>query len=335
MVDSAPVVYLLHGEDEFAIAQFVSEIEAKLGDSALASLNVTHLDGRSYNPEELMAAACAIPFLAKRRMVLLSHPLARLTSLSLRQNFLKQMEQIPPTTAMVLVEYKTLTDGRDRRRGKVHWLEKWALANEGRVYLRSFPLPRGGAMGRWIQERAQKAGGKFTPQAAVLLGSLVGDDPRLADQEIRKLLAYANYQRPVEPEDVEKLTADYGQGDIFTMVDALGNRDGKQAIAMLHRLFEEQDPFSIFGMIVRQFRLLLLAKEVMDRGGQEADITRELKIHPYVAAKMKSQARYFSLPLLEAVYHRLLEVDTEMKTGQTEGELALDLLVTTFTNQLN
>jgi hypothetical protein len=51
-------------------------------------------------------------------------------------------------------------------------------------------------------EQARQYGGQITPQAAWQLEELVGVQKRLADQEIQKLLAYTNYQRPVEPEDV-------------------------------------------------------------------------------------------------------------------------------------
>jgi DNA polymerase-3 subunit delta len=184
---------------------------------------------------------------------------------------------------------------------------------------------------RLIQEQAKAAGGQISSQAAALLASLVGDDPRLADQEVRKLLAYVNYSRTVEPDDVEALTADVWQGDIFVLVDALGNQDGRKAQAMLHRLLETQDAPSIFGMVVRQFRLLLLAREVLDQGGRVDDVGRELKVHHFVAEKVTSQARHFTLPVLEAVYHRLLEMDEAIKTSQMEGDLALDTLVADFT----
>jgi DNA polymerase-3 subunit delta len=331
MTKAAPVVYLLHGEDEFAIARFVLEFEAKLGDPAMAAMNLSRLDGRSYNLDELLSVASAMPFLTKRRMVVLSHPTSRLTAPAARQKFLAQLEKIPSTTALVLVEYKLLTEERDRRHGKLHWLEKWAGEAGERVMIRAFPLPRGPAMARWIQDRAKEAGGQFSPAAAALLASLVGDEPRQADQEILKLLTYVNYNRAVEPEDVEALTADTGQGDVFAMVDALAGQDGRRSLGMLHRLLEQQDSFSLFGMIVRQFRLLLLAREVLDRGGQTGEVARELRVHPFVAEKVTGQARQFSLPVLEQVYHHLLDLDEAMKTGQMEPNLALDTWVADFT----
>jgi len=331
MVQTPPVVYILHGDDEFAISQTIAELENMLGDEAMVAMNLSQLDGRFVALDEVLSAAGAMPFLAKRRLVVLRHPLARLKSKAEREAFLESLERIPESTALVLVQDTPLLSERERRHHKRHWLEKWADQHPQRVYLREFSLPKGAAMSRWIQEQAKTYGGQFSSSGASLLASLVGEDTRLADQEIQKLLAYVDFTRPVEPEDVENLTADTVPGDIFVMVDALGNQNGSQALGMLKRLLEEQEPFSIFGMIVRQFRLLLLAREIMDAGGGNADIARELKLHPYVAGKMSAQARSFTISTLETVFRQLLDIDESMKTGQIEAELALDTLVAAFT----
>jgi DNA polymerase-3 subunit delta len=334
MARTRPAVYVLHGEDEFSIAQVLSELEARLGDASLVAMNTTRLDGRTANLDDLPAVAFAAPFLAERRLVILENPTARLTSQSAQKKFTDFLDKVPSSTALVLIEHHLLTEERERMKGKVHWLERWAEQAGERAYRHAYPLPKGEKLVRKIQDQAKDAGGQIDSQAAGLLASLVGDDPRLADQEVRKLLAYVNYSRTVQADDVEALTADVWQGDIFVLVDALGNQDGRKASAMLQRLLETQDAPSIFGMVIRQFRLLLLARDALDRGGREQDVIRELTtirdIHPYSAKKVIGPARRFTLPLLEDIYSRLLAMDEAIKTSQVEGELALDTLVAAF-----
>lgn len=331
MGESHPIIYLLNGEDEFAIAHFVDELERKLGDPATASMNTTRLDGNSFNLDQLPSIANALPFLAPRRLVILIHPIARLSAPAAQKKFTDQLEKIPHTTALVLVEHRLLTGDKDREKDKIHWLERWALEHKEKTFVRAFRIPKGAEMIKRIQEAAKKAGGQITPEAAGLLASLVDNDPRLAEQEIEKLLAYVNYRRPIEFDDVEALTADTGQGDVFAMVDALGNRDGQRAMSMLQRLLEYQDYYSIFGMIVRQFRLLIQARESLDGGKQKTEIQRELRLHPYVAEKLLGQARRFALPELERVYRRLLEIDEAVKTSQMPERLALETFISALT----
>jgi DNA polymerase III subunit delta len=329
MAEAAPVVYILHGEDDFAIAGFLTEMEKKMGDASTAEMNTTRLDGGSVSADQILTTASAMPFLAKRRLVLVTKPLARVSGQAGIKKFLEMLEKIPPTTALVLI-LEELPRSKDKK--KPHWLEEWASSQPGRAYLKAFPLPKGHELVKRIQEMARKAGGQIDADAAETLGQLVGGEPRLAEQEINKLLAYVNYQRPIDEQDVQAITADVSQGDIFQLVDALGNRNGKQAMGMLHRLLEYQDYFEINGMVVRQFRLLLQAKEILERGGQAREIAGELRQHPFVAEKIAQQTRHFSRSDLDAIYHRLLDIDLAVKTSQMTGELAMEALIISLTS---
>lgn len=326
-----PVVYLLHGEDEFAIAQYIQRVEAKLEDVGSAALNTVRLDGRAVSLDELRQAAFVIPFMVRRRIVVVDHPLARLSSPLQQEKFSALLNQIPESTALLLAEYRTLQQ-QDKKDKKKHWLLKWAETAGERVEVTHFPAMNPIEMQRWIMKQVNAVHGEFTPKAAQELGLLVGDDTRMASQEVEKLVAYTNYARPVEAEDVALLVAAAGQADIFAMVDALGNGDAKTAMSTLRRLLVGQDALSLLGMVVRQFRLLLLTREVIDGGGREAEVAREVGVQPFVAAKISAQARRFSLPALEAIYRRLLGVDEAIKTGQMEGDVALDTFVARITS---
>lgn len=327
MSDDAPVVYLFCGDDGDAIDQAVHEVVAHLGDSPNAAMNLTELDGRTASFADLASAAGAMPFLSPRRVVLLTNPVEGFGKASERGKFTGFLEDLPQTTALVLVEYRPLTDPRDRRKGKLHWLEDWAAQHAPKAFVKSFSKPRGGEMTRWIVARAREKGGSFSYDGAGMLTELVDSDTRTADLEIDKLLLYVNFNRPVEADDVLALTAYEGEGDIFGLVDALGNRNGREAIAKLHELLNTQDPLPILGMIVRQFRLLLQAREILDRGGDENAVTKRLNLHPYVGKKITGQARRFRMQTLEATYHRLLEVDLAMKSSDMDGDQLLDVFI--------
>jgi DNA polymerase-3 subunit delta len=142
-----------------------------------------------------------------------------------------------------------------------------------------------------------------------------------------------DYSRPITERDVKNLVSDVRQGDVFEMVDAIGYGDGVKAMQMLRRLLEEGDALPLFGMIVRQFRLLIQVRELLDEDPAQDHKTIADKIgsHPYPVQKILPQARLFNLDQLKAVYHQLSEVDLAIKTGQLEGGLALDLLIASLT----
>ncbi len=324
MNDSAPVVYLLHGEDDFGIADFVHLMIEKMGDPSMAEMNTTRFENGNFSLEDLRAAASAVPFLSARRLVIVEDITRRLTRKAEQEKFLTLLDDLPKTTALVLAESRTLKD--------THWLMKWAKQASGRAYLRSYSLPQGTRMADWIRKYAAGQGGEISYQAAALLAESVQDIPRMAAMEVDKLLAYVDYARPVDVEDVEEAAAFVGgQGDYFAFMDAIAARNGRKAMDMLQKLLDEQDALPLFFSLVGHFRLVLQAREIYESGGKDETVAKKLSIHPYRAKKITMQARTLSLTSLEQMYLRLQQLDFEIKTGQIGAELALETLVLELT----
>jgi len=160
-----------------------------------------------------------------------------------------------------------------------------------------------------------------------MLAINVGNDLDLLDQEIEKLLLYKNGES-IEPEDVTLLCPYVAEASIFDLVDAMGNRNGKIAAQILNKKLDEgTDPSYLFAMVVRQFRLLIQAKELTEEGCQQSEISNRLNIHAFVAGKVMQQSHNFDSTQLEEIYDHLLEIDVGAKTGRTELTTSLSLLV--------
>jgi DNA polymerase-3 subunit delta len=318
MIQNTLRILYIYGTDEFAIARRLQKLQQRVDKDGM---NTSRLEARSASKDELNMAVNAMPFLAERRLVILEKPSARYTKPKERKEFLSFLESVPPSTVLALYEEV------DENKAAKHWLVKWATSVKEIARAEAFMLPKAWQTGDWvarIQKEAKSQGGEIESRAAARLAEMVGQNTRQGAQEITKLLTYVNFERAITLEDVELLSVSTAQGDIFALVDALGNGQGKAAQAMLHRLLDEQDAFSIFGMVVRQFRLLLLAREVIEEGG---NVQGALKQHPFVAKKLTAQARHFSLVDLESIYKHLLKIDEDAKTSQVSLDLALDIFV--------
>lgn len=323
-----PVVYLFHGDDPLALRREVKVLVEQLGDATIAELNITRLDGRQASEDELRSAANAMPFLTARRLVILTNPFAKLNTDATRKRFLALLDGLPESTQLVLVLEDTLDRGKWKSLPPIdsNWMRKWLRAAGERAHYQVCALPSMRDMANWVRQEARRQGGQFSPEAASALASHVGSDTQLASLEVTKLLTYVDWKRPVDASDVEELTAQGGQADVFAMVDALAEGNARQALTMLHRLMETQDLIILFGMITRQFRLLIQAREVIDEG-KGSQIAAEIHVHPYVAEKLAQQGRRFTTAKLEGIYHRLLEIDEASKTGQMPLELGLDTFI--------
>jgi len=317
-----PTIFLLYGNDEFAITRKLKDFESEFTDPTSADMNTTRLEARSMSENDLNNAVNAMPFLAPKRLVFIAYPSSKFTKPDARKKFQEFLEKAPETAKVVL--YDIVEKPKDAER---HWLVKWAEKHKPHVKMQPFFLPQQRDMPGWIINEAKKQSGQIEPPAAARLAEMVGVDTRQAGMELSKLLAYVNWERPVRGSDVEAVCIVTSQQSVFDFVDALSQGNAKTAQKLLHLLLENEDPFSLWGMVVRQFRLLIQAREILDGRGNKDDVARALGVHPYVAEKTTGQAGRFSIEALEGIYRRLLKIDEQVKTSQITLDLALDTLV--------
>lgn len=308
---------LLYGTDEFAISRRLSEISSKTDKDGM---NTSRLEARLTNDEELNNAVNAMPFLSDKRLVILANPSQKYGAGEPRKKFTAFLEKIPPTTLLVL------TETVEAKEAEKHWLVKW-VAKNGDAKAEALMAPKARDMTGWIVNEMKHQGGKISSEAANKLAELVGADTRQAAQEIAKVLAYVNWARPVEVQDVAAVCVSTAAVDIFAFVDSLAAGDGQKSQSMLRKMLEEQDAFAIFPMIIRQFRLLIQTREIIEKHGMVPDVIEALHVHPFVAGKIFAQAGKFTMKTLEAIYRRLLKMDEAAKTSAMPLDMALEMFV--------
>jgi DNA polymerase-3 subunit delta len=337
------VFYVFHGEDEFSRAEELARLRGQMadGDPAMADLNTSVLDGAQLTLSELRHVCDAIPFMADRRLVIVYGLLSRLSLGSRakggkgaskadpawKRAFLEDLAgylpNLPPTTRLFLVEGTTLPAS--------HPILRLAKEKGQQGFVRLFKLPKDWELPRWIEERVQSRGGTFSHEAVTLLAALVGNDLRLLDQEIEKLLLYVD-GRQVTTDDVRDLVSRARETSIFDLVDCVGRRETGRALRLLHHMLDEgAAPLYLLTMLVRQIRILIEVSELREQGLVQKEISSRLKLHPYVGEKGLAQARNFSMAQLEAAHRRLVETDWAIKTGKAEDVLALDMAVVALT----
>ena len=327
-MDTPPTVYFLYGDHDLEFRDFISRLKEKMGAPENAEMNIKRFSPTELDLTRLEEICSTIPFLAPRRVVIAEQPTKLMGSDGEKERFFEYLNAVPPSTALVLIERIDFKSTRGRMPSKASELEQHLRDFPG-TYIRRCEIPRGTQFVSWIQEHTKELGGTIDSQAAHLLAEFVAEDLHLAHQEIEKLLAYVNFERPIVEADVEELTPFYGQSDVFAMVDAVGRRDGQQALKSLRQLLNDEYPLYVFSMIVRQFRLLLMAKEALKKKVSPQSV---LKVSPFVTKKIVAQAQNFNLDDLERIYHHLLDVDVGSKTGQDTLDVALESFVTHLTN---
>lgn len=314
--------YIFHGDDSHSQQEALNKLLAKMGDPETLDLNTTRLEGR-VSFAEMQQAASVIPFLAKFRLVIVKDLLSAKPDKSFMDQLLAFLPTLPQTTRLFFLESKKLPAKNP--------IVKLAEAEES-GYVKQFSRPEGSALDKWIRDQVTAGHGRIHGRAVQMLSANIGNNLEILSNEIDKLILYKGEDAEITAEDVALLSPYAAEASIFDLVDALGNRNSKKASLLLQKKFSEgTDPFYLFSMFIRQFRLLIQVKALADEGKRPPAISQELKMHSFVAGKLYQQSQGFSLPQLEQIYGHLLQIDVGVKTGRHDLPTALNLLVAGLT----
>lgn len=286
--------YIFHGPDDFIRSEKIAELKAALGDPATASLGLTQLDGQGLALTDLRHHTDTLPFLVSKRLVIVTDYLRYLAGQAAQlQALLDYLPHLPPSTDLVLVERETL----DKRHPVLKLAQVTHFAGLDAANLQP-----------WIVKRAKEVGATIEPNAAALLGRLVGPHLRILSSELEKLALYVNEERSISQADVELLVPYTEEAEKFGFSNAIGHRDARRAYDQLHKELDEgKNPMAILGSIAAQIRALLEVKDMAERGMSAAEIAQFKGWRSSYAAEARlKEAKNFSMARLEQILDMLL-----------------------------
>lgn len=324
------MILLLTGTDQFSRSEALQALKAQHDSDGSLAANTTTLNAASLALNELRSAASTVPFLADYRLVVVEGLGGRFGTRGggRRTRDLGEWEGL--TDLLMTLPEATLLIFTDDELTAANPIRQIVEA-AGEV--RDFPIPRERELGPWLRRRAQAAGLKLEQPAERLLVDLIGRNTGVLASEVDKLKTYAG-DAAVSEEDVRALVARAREANIFRLVDAVAEGQVTVALQALELLRSEgETPPRLISMIARQFRMIVIAREVLDGGGAAAQVREVLKVQEFVARRAVDQARRFSQSTADAAMRRILQCDVEIqdywqaRPGGVQQDLAVELLV--------
>ena len=332
------MLYILLGQDDFSLGHWLEEIKRNIGDQTLLAANTTTLDGQQTTLDQLRTVCETVPFLAERRLVIVTGLLERFepkgkssrqaknTHITNQQDAYKSLAayitKIPDSTILVLIDSKV---------GSNNPLFKELSA---KAEVKSFPLLRDTKLRQWVQRYVAKESGSISPLAVNLIAKLVGSNLWTMANEINKLLLFTSGRR-IEEEDVNLVVSCAQEANVFTMVDAILGFKAKIAEQSLQQLLQRgAAPAYLLVMLSRQVQLIVRARELRNQKKPETEIQNRLGLtSEFALRKTLEQADRYPLERLKQLYHKLLEADLSIKTGRYDAELTLNILIAELCQQ--
>lgn len=167
----------------------------------------------------------------------------------------------------------------------------------------------------------------FSTGKFIIIENLLSGPMSKAKEEILDFISSGKMQTTVvfcEQKEIGKLIVKkyFSQANIiscqlpailFRFLDAIGSKPPRQILSMFHTLAAERDGEFLLSMLIRQWRFLIIAADLGEKGFSG--------MPPWQAFKFINQARFFDLPKLISSYRQLLSFDMRVKSGLTPYSL--------------
>jgi DNA polymerase-3 subunit delta len=185
---------------------------------------------------------------------------------------------------------------------------------------------RGRKLQDWAQDRARRL--KLTPSVAAQVVRVSPPDLGIIDSELRKLALYAETGAPLDEAALSQLLAGGREEEIFRLTDNLLPRPTAGAWAVARSLVAAGvGPTLIAYRLARHLALVLEVKTRQERGEALPQIQASMREHPFVVQKAFDAAASVSAERLEAALRSILAYEWEVKSGQVDADLGLEVLL--------
>jgi DNA polymerase-3 subunit delta len=186
---------------------------------------------------------------------------------------------------------------------------------------------KGRALNEWAGERAEELG--LTRQIAAQVSRVTHPDLGVVDSELQKLAAYQASGAKLTPEVINELLAGGREDEIFRLTDNLLPHPSAQAWSVARNLVRSGiQPTSVAYRMARHLALVLEVKARQERGESLPAIQADMAEHSFVVQKAFDSARAASSDELEASLRAIRDYEFEVKSGQVDAELGLEVLLT-------
>lgn len=327
--ESIKPVYYLYGDESFLIDMIQDEIE-KLIPKEQKDFNFDLIYGNESNPAQVLNVAQSYPMMAEKRIVIVRD------FLKLDENsegegikeFTGYFENPNPTTVLCLIDNKF----PDKRRDPGKYLNKhkdsgkFAIHEFGKVDERNLP--------DWIIDWARHSHKRqINPEAAQVLGQLVGPDLKLLSSEIDKLCTFVDTSEPIEVGHIKKITQSYRDYNVIELKNVVIKRDLDQALQIAEQMLLKSNNntgeiIKTVGFFYSVFSNIWQICRLTEKGLNKQQVQDQLNIRSnYIFNIQYQEASRFRLAEMPNIFEALLDADSAAKGFSTLDTPSIFLLL--------
>lgn len=324
----APVYILFGPETHLRDLAAKTITERAFAESDLRDFNETSF---SLNTEDnlklALSAAEQLPMMASHRVIRITD--VRISANGIRDTITEAHEPVlsayfeNPSTHSVVVFVADELNGV-RKMGKL--LREKTTAVE-------FALLDDAQLSKMARDRIKDADAEIDDGALRYLISLVGQDARRLANEINKLTTAVLPGKTITSSCIESLVPNSREASNFDLTDHLVAGRKTQAMTVLKKILDDGgEPLALIGLISYNYRRLMMAKDLMERGVDRREVANVVKLRYNAQEPFFAAARRASMNSLRRALQLLAQTDLAIKTsiggsGPAGARLQIEMLV--------
>ena len=299
-------LYLLWGPEDYLREQYLFQLKKICLPEGEDDFSYKRIDGPALDANAFQQAVDAMPFITEHTLIELRD--VDINKLADADACMKTISDIPDYCTIVFVQ-----NAEYEPDGRLRFVK--TLRSEGKEL--KFTQQSQGMLTDWIVRRFAAAGKRIDLSAAQRLIFISGDLMSRLIPEIEKIAAYASTDK-VTQEDVEAVANHIPEAVVFEMTELMAQKKVNSALSVLSELLADKnnEPIMMLAVLGKQMRQLYAARLALEKNLGTKYVMEVCSMkYDYIAAKLLTAAKGFTLTQLRRAVELCAETDYQMKSS--------------------
>ncbi|MBQ9318905.1 MAG: DNA polymerase III subunit delta [Bacilli bacterium] len=308
--------YLFYGTEEVLINNEISKI---IQDNQLDDANIVHYNLEEVALKNIIEDANTTSLFADKKLIIVDNSYI----------FIRTMKKVIEQDTDILVQYLNNSNPDTIlifiiNNDKIDSIKKICKIMKEKGSIKEFNTPTN--LNSYIANLFDEY--KIDNNDISFLIKRVGSDLNILNQEVNKLKTYKIDDKVITKEDIINLTKQTIDTNIFTFIDNIITKNKTDALNTYQELLKlNEEPIKIIIMLANKFRLMYQACELSKKGLNIDDIADKLNAKRYPIQLAIEKGFKYDTKMLLTILEQLADLDSDIKIGNIDKEMALELFI--------
>lgn len=306
-----PMLCLVMGDEDYLKKHYVSQLEKKSVDEAMAQFNLHRINGENFVFDNLYQVAQSMPFMSEKNCVVIKDLAVDKMKNDDFEVLLDLLGDPPETCVMVFwMDSIALDEKKDKTKAFIK------AVDDAGVVLRLDKMS-GTQLFKLLENGAKKRGCEMSRDVSTYLVKRVGDELNMLLNELEKLCFYKG-EGELTRRDIDAVCVRSLDASVFDLAKALVSGTAAQAFGILGDLLAQKEkPVVILGTLISSYVDMYRAQIALN-AGEAADAAAQVFNYKRREFRLKNAARSSSQMSMEQLRNCLeILADADMRIKST------------------